>query len=937
MSLPKGLPTEHDPVYLVDGNNILFRAFHALPMLTAPDGTPINAVHGFARMVHALRRDVRPSHLAVAFDAKGPTFRNEIYPEYKANRSEPPEELVPQFGLVRQAVDALSIPRLELDGCEADDLIATLTAQAQAAGHPVVIVSSDKDLMQLVRGGERPVVLLDTMKQKVIGPEEVVAKFGVGPDKLGDLLALAGDSSDNIPGVPGIGPKTAATLLGQFGDLETTLASTEQVRQKKRRERLETHAEDARMSRRLVALRADCPVPSMDQIRDPGLDPARAIEFFKALGFRTFLRELEREGAAAGADAAAPETEGEAAWEVLPARHPFTPPDEPVAVVEGADAAAMDDLVAKLAECGQVAAQVMWDGTDPMLATPVGVALAGRREGGPLLAYVDLGAGGESVQAEDAHGVPPRVREALSHLDPVWSDAARCTADGHKTQAVVLEECGARVGRFGFDTLLASYVLDPARASHQVDALAQDLFGHTLPTREALVGKGRKARPLREIPPPQVAAFAGERAACVLAASRELAEQIERAGEAARKLLAQVELPLAAVLRAMERRGVCLDGAVLEDQSRALAHIIEKIRAEVAAEAGYEINLDSPIQLRKLLFDERGLPPVRKTKTGYSTDARVLEELSVLDPIVGQILEYRSLNKLKGTYLDTLPRLINARTGRLHTQFHQAVAQTGRLSSSDPNLQNIPVRTEFGRRIREAFVAPEGHLLVSLDYSQIELRILAHLSGDPNLLSAFREGADVHRRTAAEVFDVDEGQVTDDQRRIAKAVNFGVIYGQTAFGLARQLQIPRGKAGLYIRRYFEKIPGVQQYMEELVSQARERGYAETILGRRRRIPELARKGAARAHGERMARNTPIQGSAADILKLAMIRVEAALAEASLGRMVLTVHDELIFECPEGKVQDLVDRVRPIMEGVIELNVPLKVDVGSGPTWAACKG
>lgn len=485
--------------------------------------------------------------------------------------------------------------------------------------------------------------------------------------------------------------------------------------------------------------------------------------------------------------------------------------------------------------------------------------------------------------------------------------------------------------------MLASYTIDPARASHSLESLASDVLGHVCPDTTELLGKGRKQVSLFEVPADRAGPFFCERAEVAFALGRALAEQVERAGKAASRLFHEVEMPLAEVLARVEARGIAVDLEVLRALSDELAAVIREIVGRVEREVGYPINLDSPIQLRKLLFEERGLPPTRRTKTGFTTDAKALEELALLDPIVGEILEYRRVVKLKNTYLDALPRLVRPDTGRLHTSFHQAVAATGRLSSSDPNLQNIPIRTAEGRRIREAFVAPPGRTLVALDYSQIELRILAHLSGDPNLVSAFIEGVDVHRRTAAEVFGVPEDEVDEEQRRIAKAVNFGVIYGQQAFGLAQQLGIPRGKAGSYIRAYFERLPGVDRYMKELIELARRRGYAETILGRRRRLPELSRTGQLRAQGERMARNTPIQGSAADILKLAMIAVDRALEGQSWAEMLLTVHDELIFECDEDRVDDLVALARPLMENAVALKVPLRVDSGHGPTWAACKG
>jgi DNA polymerase-1 len=526
---------------------------------------------------------------------------------------------------------------------------------------------------------------------------------------------------------------------------------------------------------------------------------------------------------------------------------------------------------------------------------------------------------------------------ALEILAPLLRDRSRGKiVHDHKAAAHALARHGVALEGVVMDPMLASYVLDPARMSHSLDALAKDVLGHACTPLQSLQGKGRKSIPIAQVAVEAAGPVVAERAAVTMALGRALRRQVDASTKTMRKLFDELEMPLASVLFKIEQRGILVDKRVLAEQSEDVGRTVATIRRRVEDKAGHSVNIDSPLQLQKLLYEERGLPPQRKTKTGFSTDARALEELSLLDPIVGDILEYRSAIKLKNTYLDALPKLVDE-SGRLRTSFHQAVAATGRLSSSDPNLQNIPIRTAEGRRIREAFIAGAGRRLVALDYSQIELRILTHLCGDPNLMSAFIEDVDVHRRTAAEVFGVSELEVSDEQRRIAKAVNFGVIYGQTAFGLAQQLGIPRGKAGSYIRAYFEKVPGVKGYMDELIVMAKQRGYAETILGRRRRIPELARKGSARGQGERMARNTPIQGSAADILKLAMIAVERALADKPWAQMLLTVHDELIFECEEERVDDLVALAKPLMEGAFKLSVPLRVDVGWGRTWAECKG
>ena len=931
-SRPHGGPGS---VFLVDASNFLYRAFHALPPLSAPDGTPVGAVHGFVRMIQALRKEFAPEALVAVFDSGRSRQRTALYPAYKAQRPPAPDDLVPQFELARRATDALGIPRVEVPEVEADDIIASYARAAQRAGKAVTIVSSDKDLMQLVgheEGDGSPIQVYDTMKQRIVDAEAVEEKFGVRPNLLGDLLALTGDTSDNIPGVPGIGPKTAASLLHEYGSLEGVLAAAPAIKQQKRRESLVAHAEDARLSRRLVALQDDVPLPlSIAAIADPGPDPAAMAAFFGPLGFRSVVgaAAVAKAGAAAGPAGGA--TSG-GAIELRPGAPLALDVGAFMVLVKG-DEERLRAAVEALGRCAGVAVQIAVDQGDAMLAELVGVAFAGRGEGAPPPFYVPLGHQGDGIFANQLGRA-----EFAALAGPLLASASPPkTVHAHKFQAIVLGRHGLELGGVAMDPQLCAYTLDPARPGHTLAELASELVAYSLPSPEAVLGKGKKALRFEQLPVAKAGPVACERAAVAAAVGAHLEEEMTRAGAAATRLYREIEVPLATVLRRLEERGILVDPEVLRRQSVELAKTIDELRAGIDAEAGHPVNPDSPTQLQKLLFEELGLEAGRKTKTGYSTDAAVLEELSVYHPVVNLILEYRTLTKLKGTYLDTLPALVNPRTGRLHTSFRQAVAQTGRLSSKDPNLQNIPVRSELGRRIREAFVAPPGKVLVTLDYSQIELRILAHLSGDENLSSAFRDGVDVHRRTAAEVFGVPEAEVTSEQRRVAKAVNFGVIYGQTAFGLARQLGIPRGKAGSYIKAYLAKLPGVTQYMDELVELAKRQGYAETILGRRRRIPELDRKGAARSYGERIARNTPIQGSAADILKRAMIDVESALTGASYARMLLTVHDELIFECDEARVEELIAVAKPRMEQAVALRVPLLVEGGRGKSWAECKG
>jgi DNA polymerase-1 len=923
-------------VFLVDASNFIYRAFHALPPLSAPDGTPVNAVHGFVRMLQALRKEYAPEALVAVFDSGRSRKRTTLFPAYKAQRPPTPEDLVPQFELARKACAALGIPHVEVPEIEADDIIASYAVAGQRAGRAVTIASSDKDLMQLVGHGADgeaapPIQVLDTMKQRLVDPAAVEEKFGVRPELLGDLLALTGDSSDNIPGVPGIGPKTAAGLLHEFGSLAGVLANAASIKQEKRRESLIAHADAARLSRALVELDTAVTLPlPLAELGDQGADPEVMAAFFGPLGFRSLVGAAAvragavAQGGPAGASSGAFSLQAGAPLKLDPGSY---------SILKAGEEARLESVVAALARAEAVAVQIAVDVADAMLARLIGVALAGVGDAAPAPIYVPLAHDGDGI-----FGSQIGVDEARRILGPLLAAASLPKiVHAHKFQSIVLGRAGLELAGVTMDPQLCSYTLDPARSSHTLGDLTSELLGYALPSAESVLGKGKKALSFEALPVSKAGPVVCERAAATAALGVHLRGELARAGEGATRLYETIEAPLAAVLRRMEERGVLVDPAIFAAQSAKLAVAIEGLRASIEEHAGHPVNPDSPTQLQKLLFEELGLEAGRKTKTGYSTDAAVLEELSLYHPIVNLILEYRTLTKLKGTYLDTLPLLVNPRTGRLHTSFRQAVAQTGRLSSKDPNLQNIPIRSDLGRQIREGFVAPPGRVLVTLDYSQIELRILAHLSGDTNLCSAFRDGVDVHRRTAAEVFEIEEAAVTSEQRRVAKAVNFGVIYGQTAFGLARQLGIPRGKAGSYIKAYLAKLPGVTQYMDELVELAKRQGYAETILGRRRRIPELDRRGAARSYGERIARNTPIQGSAADVLKRAMIDVEVALASVDYARMLLTVHDELIFECDEGKVDLLVATVKPLMEQAVALKVPLVVEGGHGKSWAACKG
>lgn len=919
-------------IFLIDANNFLFRAYHGLPPLTAPDGTPVNAVHGYVRMIQAMRKEHAPERIVAVFDAKGSSFRNEIFADYKANRPPAPEDLIPQIKLVRQATEALGVVWVEKENYEADDLIAAYAQASLDAKLRCYVVSADKDLMQLVTPVDENgigITLWDSMKSRIFDPQAVFDKFGVYPEKLGDLLALAGDSVDNIPGVPGIGPKTAALLLDTYGDLDTILEKAPEIKQKKRRENLMEFAEQARMSRKLVALDASVELPAaLETLHDAGVDPDTVRAFFEPLGFRSTITGIlsggsKQQGRRASGGSAT-------ASIIAPMTLEASALTAPQLIVAGMEAQLREFLEG--AKSQELSLCLMLEGDDPQRAMPCGFALARAQPGFPAIYVPMIGEGlgvmGRSVI--DPEQWSPALRELLA------GQGQRFWIAGSKRVAHVLSREGYELAPVHADPEICSYVLDPARGEHGLEALANELCSFKAISYESVVGKGKKRVAMSAVDWDTATAYAGQFAQLSLALGQHLHAEIEKATPEMQTLYREVELPLSRVLQRIEARGILLDLPEIERQGKELGDTISEIRGRIEKEAGYSLNPDSPAQLQKLLFEERGLEPTKKTKTGYSTDAKVLEELSLLDPIVGDILEYRSLSKLKGTYLDALPKLV-ACDGRIHTHFKQVVAQTGRLSSADPNLQNIPIRSELGRRIRRAFVAPQGKVLVALDYSQIELRVLAHLSGDASLCGAFRDGADVHRRTAAEIFEVAEHAVSDDQRRVAKAVNFGVIYGQSAFGLSRQLGIRQGQASRYIKSYFEKIPGVDAYMNELVARAKSSGVASTILGRTRRIPELTRRGPAKAYGERIARNTPIQGSAADILKVAMVQVEKAMEAIDWAQMLLTVHDELIFECAADRSDELVALVAPLMQEAVKLQVPLVVDHGIGVNWEEAKG
>ena len=899
------------PVRLIDGSGYIFRAFHALPPMTRPDGTPVNAVYGFSNMLAKLIEDVDSPYMAVVFDTARTSFRNDIYPDYKAHRPPPPEELVPQFALIREATRAFAVPCIERAGFEADDLIATLARRAANAGREVVIMSSDKDLMQLV---DERVTMLDPMKNRVIGRAEVVERFGVGPERVVDVQALAGDSTDNVPGVPGVGVKTAAELIGAYGDLDTLLARAGEIRQPRRRENLIAHAGLARISRDLVTLRTDAPVAeTLDELVLGAPDPDVLLGFLRAQGFQSMLARAEaRYGAPAKA---------------LPGGPVYT-------LVQ--DEAALARWIAEARAAGAVAVDTETSSLDAMRAELVGVSLSVTPGRG---CYVPLGHVARTAGAPDLiDGAPPPpaqipMRTALAALKPLLEDPGVLKI-GHnvKYDMEILARYGIAVAPVD-DTMLLSYVLDGGLHGHKLDKLAELHFDRRNVKYSEVTGKGRNRCGFAEVDLEAARDYAAEDAEVTLALHRLLKPRL--VAERMTAVYETLERPLVAVLFAMERAGVKVDTAALRALSRDFDARGAALADRIHACAGREFNIGSPRQLGEILFDELGLPRGEKTEGGaYSTAADVLETLAAEGHDLPRlVLEWRLLAKLKSTYTDALAAAVNPETGRVHTSFGQAAASTGRLSSNDPNLQNIPARTAEGRRIREAFVAEDGHVLLSADYSQIELRLLAHVAGIAALEEAFHAGRDIHAQTASEVFGLPVEGMDPAVRNRAKAINFGIVYGISAYGLSRQLGISQAEARSHIDAYFEHYPGIRDYTERTKAFARENGYVRTIFGRKCHTPGINDK-KRRNSSERAAINAPLQGAAADIIKRAMLRLPEALAEAGLGaRMLLQVHDELLFEVPAAEAAETAALVRAVMERAARLRVPLVVETGSGLNWA----
>ncbi len=886
---------------LVDGSSYLYRAFHALPELKSPSGEPTGAIRGVLSMLRRLAEDYKAEARACVFDARGPTFREAEYPEYKANRPSMPELLAAQIEPLKEAVVALGWPVLAVEGVEADDVIATLAAHATRAGWRTVVSTGDKDLAQLV---DADVTLVNTMSNETLDIEGVKRKFGVAPEQIVDYLALTGDAVDNVPGVDKVGPKTAAKWIQQYGSLDAVMAHADRIGGAVGAN-LKRALDWLPKGRRLLTVKRDCALPVALEGLDGKPDEEKQRELYARFGFRTWLAELD-----GGAPATAP-----VAAAARGTRRTY---------VTLGDERALADWLRQMQQAELTGFDTETTGLEPMLAQLVGMSFAC----GDTAAYLPL--------AHRYPGAPDQVNvdRALAVLKP-WLESARHAKVGQnlKFDAHILANHGIALAGIAHDTLLESYVLE-VHERHDLDSLAQRHLGWKTITYDEVTGKGASRIEFSSVSVERATEYAAEDADCALAVHAALYPKIA-AQETLRRVYETIELPVMPVLLRMERNGVLIDGAKLEAQSHELGKEMLEIEQKAHAAAGQPFNLNSPKQIQEILFERQGLPVKKKTPSGQpSTDEDVLAELAHDYPLPKLLLDYRAIAKLKSTYTDKLPRMVHPKTRRVHTTYSQAVAVTGRLASNDPNLQNIPVRTPQGRRIREAFIAPPGCRIVSADYSQIELRIMAHLSGDEGLRHAFAHGQDVHRATAAEVFGRSLDEVTADERRTAKVINFGLIYGMSAFGLAQNLGIERTTALAYIDSYFSRYPGVKRYMDGTREKARELGYVETVFGRRLWLPEIKSGNPQRRAGaERAAINAPMQGTAADLIKLAMISVQRWLDEARLGtKLVMQVHDELVLEVPEGELDALRDGLRERMQSVARLDVPLIVDVGVGENW-----
>ncbi len=882
-------------MYIVDGSSYIFRAYHATERqrLSNSSGLPTGAVYVFTNMLRKLLKEEAPEYLAVVWDAPGKTFREDIYPDYKATRKEVPEDLVPQFDYIRKVVEAFNIATLEKEGYEADDVIATMVERLSARNMEIVIVSGDKDLTQIL--GPR-VNMLDTMKDRRTDPALVKDRFGVYPERIVDLLALMGDSSDNVPGVPGIGEKTAKKLIAEYRTLENLLEHADNVPGRVG-ENLKRFADQARLSKNLVTLVREVSVSfSLEDLKVKSPDREKLTRLFSELEFPKLLTEYST-----------------AQKEINTEKYQLVQ-----------DEKALSGLIKELERSRAFALDLETTSTDPMQAEIVGISFCAK----PGLAYyIPVGHTGLEKKRQLSREL---VLERLKPL--IENPRLKKTGQNIKYDYIMLKRAGVKTEGIAFDTMVASYLLNP-RHNHNLNDLALEYLNHRMLTYEEVCGRGKDQINFSEVDLETALCYSGEDSDVTLRLSRVFAPRLK--DQEFQELFDKVEMPLVTVLARMEMNGVKIDVKLLEEISRELEERGEIKRQEIYRLAGEEFNIDSPKQLQGILFEKLKLPRRKKTKTGYSTRMDVLTQLAEEHPLPKHLLEYRTLSKLKNTYTVALPRLVHPETGRLHTSFNQAVTATGRLSSSEPNLQNIPVRTPEGRRIRQAFIAEGENLLLSSDYSQVELRLLAHMSGDSMLLESFARGEDIHRRTAAEVFGVAQELVTDEMRRQAKVINFGITYGMSDFGLSQELGIPRKQARIYIDEYFRRYPGVYRYIQDTIERARRDGHITTIFNRRCFFPEIKSKNPnIRRFAEREAVNAPMQGSAADIIKKAMVKIDRELETRNLKTMmILQVHDELVFEVPPEELEDVRDLVQKEMESVVDLKAPLRVDIKSARNWA----
>ncbi|EGT3624088.1 DNA polymerase I [Morganella morganii] len=922
-----------NPLILVDGSSYLYRAYHAFPPLTNSAGQPTGAMYGVLNMLRSLVMQYEPSHVAVVFDAKGKTFRDELFEAYKSHRPPMPDDLREQIAPLHDMVIAMGMPLLSVSGVEADDVIGTLAKQAAAEGRAVLISTGDKDMAQLVTPD---ITLINTMNNTILGPEEVETKYGVPPSLIIDYLALMGDSSDNIPGVPGVGEKTAQALLQGLGSLDDIYADLDKIAglsfrgAKTLAPKMETNKEMAYLSYTLATIKTDVELDrTWDTLvlSEPDLDKLHAL--FTQYEFKRWISDLEN-----GGWLAKKSTRSAPSKAAVSAAAAAQPPAAPVAAPEISnenyetilDEAALNRWADILREAGEFAFDTETDSLDNLSARLVGMSFAAKAG---HAAYVPIG--------HDYLDAPDQLltEQVLRVMKPILEDEKiRKIGQNLKFDRGIMENYDVELRGIAFDTMLESYVLNSVAGRHDMDSLADRHLNYKTTTFEEIAGKGKKQLTFNQIPLEEAANYAAEDADITLLLHQALYPQLE-AEKSLLHVYQDIEMPLVPVLSRMERTGVLIDANVLAAQSVQLTARLDELEKQAFAIAGEEFNLSSPKQLQAILFEKLNLPVVKKTPGGApSTNEEVLEELADNHELPRVILEHRSLSKLKTTYTDKLPLMVDPKTRRVHTSYHQAVTATGRLSSRDPNLQNIPVRTDEGRRIRQAFIARDGYCIMAADYSQIELRIMAHLSQDKGLLKAFAEGKDIHRATAAEVFGVPLEEVTSDQRRSAKAINFGLIYGMSAFGLARQLGIPRGEAQRYMDLYFERYPGVLEYMARTREHAAEKGYVETLEGRRLWLPEInSRNGMRRKAAEREAINAPMQGTAADIIKKAMIAVDDWLQKENIDAlMIMQVHDELVFEVRKEQQAEMAEKIRGLMEAAMKLDVPLKVEAGVGANW-----